>query len=245
MKENQVVLISGGSQGIGKAVTKAFAAGGSTVIFLGRDEEKGKRAEQEMIKETGSELIKFLKADVSSFQEADVSVKKVLDEYGKVDVLVNNAGITKDNLILRLTEEDWDAVIDTNLKSCFNLIKPAIRSMLRMRGGSIVNISSVVGIGGNAGQVNYAASKSGMIGLTKSLAKEVARKNVTVNCVAPGFIETAMTDGLDEEQRQKVLLQIPLHRFGKPQEVADAVLFLASARYITGQVLVVDGGMIM
>jgi len=245
MSGDQVVLISGGSQGIGKAIATVFAKQGSATVFLGKDSVKGKRIAEEIAQETGNSFVEFISADVSSFQEAESAVKKVLDKYQKVDVLVNNAGITRDNLVLRLTEEDWDTVLDTNLKSCFNLVKPVIRSMLKMKKGSIVNISSVIGLCGNSGQMNYAASKAGMIGLTKALAKEVARKNITVNCVAPGFIETPMTDRLSEEQRQAALEQVPLNRFGKPEEIAEAVRFLVSARYITGQVLVVDGGMIM
>jgi 3-oxoacyl-[acyl-carrier protein] reductase len=241
----EVVLISGGSQGIGRAIVSVMARRGAVTIFLGRNREKGERVAEEVREETQNPAVFFMEVDVSSFQEAEAAVKRVLEEHHKIDVLVNNAGITCDNLLLRMTEEDWDVVLDTNLKSCFNLAKPVIRSMLKERKGSIVNISSVVGITGNPGQLNYAASKAGMIGLTKALAKEVARKNVTVNCIAPGFIETAMTEELNEAQKKAALEQIPLGRFGKPEEIAEAVQFLATSKYITGQVLVVDGGMIM
>jgi 3-oxoacyl-[acyl-carrier protein] reductase len=186
-------------------------------------------------------------ANVSVGDEVSEVVKKALDTYGKVDILVNNAGVTKDNLLALMPESDWDDVLSTNLKSVFLFIKACARPMIKQRGGAIINITSVIGITGNAGQANYAASKAGMIGLTKSAAKELAKRNIRVNAIAPGFIKTRMTDKLPADVQQKVLEQIPLARLGEPKEIADVAVFLASetSRYITGQVLVVDGGLVI
>ena len=185
--------------------------------------------------------------DVADFAKTEEMIQSLIKEYGRIDILVNNAGITRDNLVMKMSEEDFDRVLDTNLKSCFNTIKHMYRQFLKQKSGRIINISSVVGVSGNAGQANYAASKAGIIGLTKSMAKELASRNITVNAIAPGYIETEMTDAMPESAKEQVLSTIPFKRGGKPQDVANAVVFLASdmASYITGQVLHVDGGMVM
>mgnify|MGYP000803541777 CR=1 FL=1 len=241
----KVALITGASYGIGMAIAKAMAANGATIVFNDIKQElvdKGLAA----YKEAGVEAHGYV-CDVTDEDAVQAMVKQIAQEVGVVDILVNNAGITRDNLILRLTEQDFEAVLDTNLKSAFLCCKEAARRMVRQRYGRIVNLSSVVALRGNAGQTNYAASKAGLIGLTKSLARELAARNVTVNAVAPGFIDTDMTAVLPEAVRTGMTQGIPAGRAGQPEDVAQAVAFFAAEQssYLTGQVLCVDGGMAM
>ncbi|MBM3278172.1 MAG: 3-oxoacyl-[acyl-carrier-protein] reductase [Candidatus Handelsmanbacteria bacterium] len=239
-------LVTGGSRGIGRAIALRLAAEGADVAICARQLE----AAQAVAAELEALGVKALArpADVAQAAQAGPLIQAVLAEWGKLDILVNNAGITRDNLLLRMSEEEWDAVLDTNLKGAFNCSKAAARAMIQARSGRIINISSVVGLLGNAGQANYAASKAGLCGFTKSLARELASRNITANVVAPGLVpETGMTGGLDEKAVEKLLSQVPLGRPGLPEDVAHSVAFLASdqAAYITGQVLCVDGGMVM
>lgn len=240
----KVALITGGSRGIGAAIALRFAEEGASVAFTYRSSsEKAKAVEAEL--EAKGVQAKGYQSDAGSFEQAEQLVKSVLEDFGKIDVLINNAGITRDNLMLRMTEDQWDEVIATNLKSIFNLTKQVVRPMMKNRGGSIINMSSIVGITGNAGQANYAASKAGIIGFSKSIAKEMGSRNLRCNVIAPGFIETDMTDELDEKTKADYLTNIPLKRLGKSQEIADACVFLASdmSTYVTGQVLSVCGGL--
>ncbi len=243
--EGRVAVVTGGAKGIGRAVTRALAAGGAKVVVSGRDEA----ALEEMcaeVKRDGGEAI-AAQADVASEADADALCQKTVQTFGKAEILINNAGVTKDGLLLRMSDADWDRVLDTNLKGAFHCIRAFARPMVKQRWGRIVNVSSVIGLIGNAGQANYAASKAGLIGLTKAVAKELASRHITVNAVAPGFIDTAMTDALNEKAREVLLSQIPMGRLGTPEDVAKAVAFLCSedAGYVTGQVLTVDGGMVM
>ena len=246
----QNAIVTGGTRGIGRAIVKAFLLEGARVAFFGTKLESAQAAAKELAAECcvpETQVVGYA-CDIKDTKAVQEAFDSVLAEFGnKLDILVNNAGITKDNLVMRLPEEDWDAVIDTDLKGVYNCIRAAVRPMLKARSGHIVNISSVVGIMGNAGQANYAAAKAGVIGLTKSVARELASRSITVNAVAPGFVQTAMTDVLSEAVKEKLIPQIPLGRIAQPKEIADAVLFLASpaAAYITGQVLSVDGGMAM
>jgi len=243
----RVVLVTGGTAGIGKAIAAKFAAADAEVIIFGTNEERGNAAALEIAALGGSGSITFLRVDVADHIAVKTAIDQQLEKHGKVDVLVNNAGITRDQLLMKMTEEDWDTVMDVNVKSCYNTCHALVRSMIKQRQGSIINISSVVGLMGNAAQVNYASSKAAMEGFTKALARELAARSINVNCIAPGFIVTQMTDALNDKQKDATLQKIPLGRFGACEEVADAVLFLASskAKYITGQVLAVDGGMAM
>jgi len=243
-KEN-VVIVTGSSRGIGKAIALAFAKEGASVVVSGRNKENLKDVVNE-IKATGSKVLS-VEADVAKVDDAKNLIEKTLEEFGQLDVLVNNAGITRDNLLLRLSEDDWDAVLDTNLKGAFNCIKASTKPMMKKRSGVIINITSVVGQTGNAGQVNYSASKAGMIGLTKSVAKELSARNIRANAVAPGFIETDMTSELPEKAKEELISSIPLAKLGNVENVADLVLFLSSskAEYITGQIINVDGGMVI
>ncbi|MDX1904036.1 MAG: 3-oxoacyl-[acyl-carrier-protein] reductase [Thermonemataceae bacterium] len=241
--ENKVALITGASKGIGRAIAEKFAEQGAKVAFTYLSSvEKGLALENDL-KAKGVEA-KGYRSDASNYQQAEELVNEVLKDFGKIDILVNNAGVTQDGLLMRMTEEHWDKVININLKSVFNLTKAIIKPMMKAKYGSIINITSVVGIRGNAGQANYAASKAGIIGFTKSVALELGSRNIRSNAVAPGFIETEMTEDLGN--KAEWLEQIPLKRGGKAQEVADACVFLASdmSNYITGQVLQVDGGML-
>jgi 3-oxoacyl-[acyl-carrier protein] reductase len=239
------VLVTGGTRGIGRAIVEAFAEAGARVAFTYRSSTDAAEALVDALEDAGTDALS-LQGDVADFDVAQSHVDAVLDRWDTLDVLVNNAGITRDGLMLRLKEEDWDAVLDTNLKGVFNFSKAAYRPMMRS-GGSIINISSVVGTTGNAGQTNYAASKAGIVGFSKSLAKELGSRDVTVNVVAPGYVQTDMTDELDEETRETILDAVPLDRLAEPAEIAEAVLFLASpaADYITGHVLHVNGGLSM
>lgn len=244
--ENKVVLITGASRGIGRSIAAECVKQGAKVAFTYLSSaEKAKALENELTAEGG--VAKGFKSDASDFDQAQQLVEEVVKEFGTVDVLVNNAGITRDTLLMRMTEEQWDEVINTNLKSAFNLTKAVIRPMLKARAGSIINMSSVVGVSGNAGQANYAASKAGLIGFTKSVAQELGSRNIRCNAIAPGFIETEMTGALDEKVVQEWRDSIPLKRGGTPEDVANLTVFLASemSAYITGQTINVCGGMLM
>ncbi len=243
---NKKAIVTGGTRGIGRAIVKELASNGCNVVFTYFSSDT---AAQELEKELSTDSVKVFgfKADASSFASAEETVKFAQEKLGGVDILVNNAGITKDTLLLRMSESDFDAVINSNLKSVFNYTKAVLKPMIGQRYGKIVNISSVVGIIGNPGQANYVASKAGVIGFTKSNAKELASRNINVNAVAPGFISTDMTEKLNDQQREAILSNVPLKRLGLPEDVAKTVLFLAGpdSDYITGQVLTVDGGMVM
>ncbi len=241
--DNKVAIVTGGSRGIGEAIVRRFAAQGATVAFTYLSSSTKADALVEELSENGY-TVKAYQSDAASFTSAEALIGEVVKDFGSLDILVNNAGITKDNLLLRMTEEMWDSVIDSNLKSVFNLTKHAMKHMMR-KGGSIINMSSVVGIFGNAGQSNYSASKAGIIGFTKSIAKEMGARNVRSNVIAPGYIETEMTHVLDEKVKEAFLNGIPLKRMGKGEEVADACVFLASdmSAYVNGQVISVCGGL--
>jgi len=237
--KEKIVLVTGGSRGIGKAIAESFAAEGATVIVTYKNAIDEKYFD--------SKRIKHFQCDVADMKSVQGVVENILKEFSKIDVLVNNAGITKDGLLMRMSEEDWDIVLDTNLKGVFNMTKAVTRSMMSKRYGKVINITSVVGIIGNAGQSNYAASKAGVIGFTKSVAKELASRSININAVAPGFIETEMTGKLSEEVKQNYLNMIPFKKFGSGIDISKAVMFLASddSGYITGQTLCVDGGIVM
>ena len=242
--ENKTALITGAARGIGRAIALKYASEGANVAFSDIViDENADSLVKEM--ETFEVKAKAYTADAASFQDCEKLVKDVLADFGNIDILVNNAGITRDNLLLRMSETDWDLVIKVNLKSIFNMTKAIQRSMLKQRHGSIINMSSVVGISGNPGQSNYAASKAGLIGFTKSIAQELGSRNIRCNAIAPGFIETAMTNRLPEDVRDSWIRDIPLKRAGKPEDVANIALFLASglSSYVTGQVISVCGGM--
>jgi 3-oxoacyl-[acyl-carrier protein] reductase len=242
-------IITGGTAGIGKAIALLYAQNGADIAIFGTNAERAEQTLKELEAHRIDTEQKFSAhlMNVANFKEVEGAIQKILSDWGKVDILVNNAGITRDNLLMRMSEEDWDLVLDVNLKSVYNTCRSLARSMMKARSGSIINISSVIGLTGNAGQVNYAASKSGMIGLTKSLAKELASRNVRANCIAPGYIETQMTEGLSEQIKGQILANIPLGRIGNPLDIAQAALYLASdlSSYVTGQVITVDGGMVM
>ena len=244
--ENQVVLVTGGSRGIGKSVALACAREGARVIINYAGNVKAAEETVKEISDLGQKCL-AVQADVSKLADVERLIEEATAEFGKIDVLVNNAGITRDGLLMRMKEEDWDAVIETNLKGVFLCTKAVIRGMMKQRTGRIINMTSVVGVMGNAGQANYAAAKAGVIGFTKSTAKELASRGITVNAIAPGFIHSDMTAILPESVKEEMVKAIPIGRMGEADEVADTVLFLASnsARYITGQVIHVDGGMVM
>ena len=243
--KDKVVVVTGGNRGIGKAIALKLAKEGAFVAICGTNEAT--------LKETVLEIEKLgvksfqMKVDVSKGPEVDLFVKAVLETFGKVDVLVNNAGITKDNLLLRMSEQEWDDVLNVNLKSAFLMTKYFVKSMMKARQGKIINITSIVGVRGNAGQANYAASKAGIIGLTKTTAREFSSRNITCNAIAPGFIQTDMTHALGEQAKEALLKEIPLGFLGETSDIANVVAFFASddSRYITGQVVCVDGGMVI
>jgi 3-oxoacyl-[acyl-carrier protein] reductase len=244
--EGKNALVTGASRGIGREIALELARQGANVAVNYAGSEKMANDVVAEIKSLGRKAI-AVQADVADGDSVSTMMKQVVEQFGTIDILVNNAGITRDNLLMRMKEEDWDAVIDTNLKGVFLCTKAVTRQMMKQRSGRIINISSIVGVGGNAGQANYVAAKAGVIGLTKTTAKELASRGITVNAVAPGFITTDMTDQLNEDVKAEMLKQIPLARLGEPQDIAKVVVFLASedSRYMTGQTLHVDGGMIM
>ena len=244
--DNKVAVVTGASRGIGRAIASRLAAGGASVVVNYRSQEEAARRVVEAIESAGG-IASAIQADVSLYHDAERLIRSSLEAYGPVAILVNNAGVTRDGLIMRMSEPDWDAVLDTNLKGAFNCIKAVIRPMMKQRYGRIVNISSVGGLAGNPGQANYSAAKAGLIGLTKAVAKEVGSRNITCNAVAPGLIETDMTTVLPEELRQQLINLTPLGRPGQTEDIAHAVAFLTSdqASFITGQVLSVDGGLVM
>lgn len=242
----KVALVTEASRGIGRAIALKLAAEGAAVVINYHGSmEKAKEVKAEIESDGG--IAEIMQCNVADYQATEAMIRKVTDDFGRLDILVNNAGITRDGLLMKMSEEDYDTVLDTNLKGTFHCIRFAARQMLRQRGGRIINLSSVSGILGNAGQANYSASKAGVIGLTKSAARELASRGITVNAVAPGFIETEMTAVLSEEVKKASAAQIPLGYFGKPEDIAKTVAFLASddAAYITGQVIQVDGGMVI
>ncbi len=241
--KNEIVVVTGATRGIGKAIALAFAKEEAEVILIGRNQDALKDLSDE-IKNAGLSCDYFA-CDVANSQNVQETVNKILDKYKSVDILVNNAGITRDNLLLRMSESDWDDVLNTNLKGVFNFTKAVSRAMLKAKKGKIISIASIIGITGNAGQANYAASKAGLIGFTKSVARELASRGITANAIAPGYIETEMTGQLKDELKAEILKNIPLGRLGTVEDVANISLFLASkeADYITGQTIVVDGGM--
>lgn len=242
----KVALVTGGSRGIGTAIVEKLVKNGAKVAFTYLNSPEKAQELADRLNSTGAD-VRAYQSDASNHQQSKELIQQIVTDFGSLDILINNAGITKDNLIMRMTEEQWDQVINVNLKSAFNLCKYAVTQMMRQRSGSIINITSVVGIFGNAGQSNYSASKAGMIGFTKSIAKEVASRNIRCNAIAPGFIETEMTHVLDEKTKENFLKNIPLGRLAQGSEVADVVLFLASEQssYMTGQVLSVCGGLNM
>ncbi|MFH1633971.1 MAG: 3-oxoacyl-[acyl-carrier-protein] reductase [Chloroflexota bacterium] len=244
--EGRVALVTGASRGIGRTIAELLAKRGANVALADRQFELAKTAAQEIAAETGQKII-AVEVDVSNFEQTQAIAKAITKELGQIDILVNNAGITRDDLLMRMKESDWDDVININLKGAWNCSKAVIRGMMKNRYGRIVNISSVSGQAGQAGQTNYSASKAGLIGFTKALAREVASRGVTVNGVAPGFIPTTLTVDLPDELKDQIIAATPMGRMGKPEEVAAAVAFLASdeASYITGQIIGVDGGMVM
>ncbi|MCX0397513.1 3-oxoacyl-[acyl-carrier-protein] reductase [Clostridium perfringens] len=246
MLKDKVAIVTGGTRGIGRAIALKLADYGANIVINYRNSDKEAEELKAILEEKGVKVL-TVKCDISNFEDSKNLMDKCKEVFGKIDILVNNAGITKDTLIMRMKEEDFDNVIDVNLKGTFNCAKHASAIMLKQRFGKIINMTSVVGIAGNAGQVNYAASKAGVIGLTKSLAKELGSRGITVNAVAPGFINTDMTASLSEKVKEEASKNIPLKRLGDPEDVANLVGFLASdaANYITGQVINVDGGMVM
>lgn len=246
MLKGKAALVTGASRGIGSEIAKRFAAEGAEVIInFNGSKDRAEKVKREI--EAAGGAAALYQWDVSDYGACETAMQAIIKEYGRLDILVNNAGITRDGLLMKMSEEDFDSVISTNLKGAFHTIRFASRQMLRQKSGRIINISSVSGIAGNAGQANYAAAKAGLIGLTKTAAKELASRGITVNAIAPGFIDTEMTAGLSDKIREMAAAQIPLGAFGKPEDVAAAAAFLASeeAGYITGQVLHVDGGMVM
>ncbi len=244
--EGKVAIVTGGANGIGRAISLALSAQGATVVVNYNSSETLAISLQEEIKSQGQECL-IVQANIGLFEQATALVEAAVSQFGHVDILVNNAGITKDNLIMRMSEDDFDSVIETNLKGAWNMSKLVSRYMTKQRSGKIVNITSVSGLVGNAGQTNYSASKAGLVGLTMSLAKELAKRNINVNAIAPGFIETAMTGKLPEEVVSKFIENIPLSKLGQVEDIAATVLFLVSehSKYITGQVIRVDGGLVM
>ena len=242
---NQIAVVTGAGRGIGRAIALAFAAEGADVVCVSRTAENAEKVAAE-VRAQGQRAWAHA-VDVADSGGVTAAAEQILAETTRVDILVNNAGITRDGLLMRMSDADWDAVLNTNLKGAFHFTRALARSFIRQRSGRIINVASVIGLMGNAGQCNYAASKAALLGFTKSVARELASRGITVNALAPGFVETDMTGGLTEELKANILRQVPLGRFGQPEDIAQAAVFLASpgARYVTGQVLVVDGGMVM
>jgi 3-oxoacyl-[acyl-carrier protein] reductase len=242
---NQVAVITGAGRGIGRAIALKFASEGAEIVCVSRTAENAEKVAGE-VRALGRKAW-ALAVDVADAAAVNAAAEKILAEAGRVDILVNNAGVTRDGLLMRMSDEDWDTVLDTNLKGAFLFTKAFSRALIKQRSGRIINVSSVIGLIGNAGQANYAASKAGLIGFTKSVARELASRNITANVLAPGFIETDMTSGIHEPLRATILKQIPMNSLGHPEDIANAALFLAGpgARYVTGQILTVDGGMVM
>lgn len=240
--KDKTVIVTGGAKGIGKAIALKFASEGANIVLNYRS-----TSPEEVKNEIEAMGVKCItvQADVSKTDEAQKLADAAIAEFGGIDVLINNAGITRDTLLMRMSEDDFDAVIETNLKGCFNMIKAVNKTMMKKRSGAIINMSSVIGLAGNVGQVNYAASKAGVLGITYSVAKELASRNITCNAIAPGMIATDMTDALSDKMKEQILEGIPLKRFGQPEEIAETALFLAKSKYITGQVITVDGGMVI
>ncbi|MFH1191290.1 MAG: 3-oxoacyl-[acyl-carrier-protein] reductase [Candidatus Omnitrophota bacterium] len=243
--KDKVAIVTGGARGIGQAIAMTFAQEGADIVVADVNLEIAQKTASEIVSLGRKALA--LEMDVTNYLLVEAGINKILDKMGKVDILVNNAGITKDNLVLRMSQTEWDAVINVNLKGTFNCIKAVSRPMVKQRSGRIISIASIIGLMGNPGQANYAASKAGIIALTKTIAKELASRNINANAVAPGFIQTEMTASLPEEIKKKMLEAIPLAKLGTPQDVANLCLFLASdeSSYITGQVITIDGGMVM
>ena len=246
MLSGKTAVVTGASRGIGRAIAHEFARQGAQVVINYNGSEAKALELKELIESEGGKAV-IMKCNVANYEECEKFFQDIIEQFGQIDILVNNAGITRDGLLMKMSEEDFDAVIDLNLKGTFHCMKFVTRHMLKKRQGRIINISSVSGVAGNAGQANYAASKAGVIGLTKSAARELASRNITVNAIAPGFIDTDMTKELTDKVKEGAVSQIPLSRFGKPEDIAYAAAFLASERaaYVTGQVLHVDGGMVM
>jgi 3-oxoacyl-[acyl-carrier protein] reductase len=244
--ENQVAIVTGAGRGIGHAIALRLANEGARVASVSRSESNAQRTAAE-INATRADAARAYAVDVADHAAVQAVAARILDDFGRVDILINNAGVTRDGLSMRMSIEDWDTVVDTNLRGAFSFAQAVMRSMIKQRSGRIINISSVTGLTGNAGQANYAASKAGLIGLTKTLARELASRGITVNAVAPGFIMTDMTDVLSDQVKEAILSKIPLGKFGEGADIAAAVAFLAApeAKFITGQVLTVDGGMVM
>ena len=247
--KGKTALITGGTAGIGKAIASLYVQHGANVLIWGTNPERAHQTLQELdaLKTDPSQKIASFLVNVGKTQEVDACMEKILKEFGPIEILVNNAGITRDNLLMKMSEEDWDLVLEVNLKSIYNTCKALVRPMMKARKGVVINITSVVGLMGNAGQANYAASKAGMIGFTQSLAKELGSRGIRANCIAPGYIETQMTESLGGPVKEALIAKIPMGRIGHPNDIAHAALFLASdlASYITGQVLTVDGGMLI
>ncbi|MEX0602372.1 MAG: 3-oxoacyl-[acyl-carrier-protein] reductase [Bacteroidota bacterium] len=244
--QDSVALVTGGSRGIGRAIALALATRGAHVAITYKSNTAAAQEVVDAIRGMGRKALAF-QSDAANFSESSSVVEGVVKEFQRLDILVNNAGITRDTLLLRMTEQDWDDVLDTNLKSAFNFSKAACKPMMGQRSGRIINISSIAGVAGNPGQANYASAKAGMIGLTKTLAKELASRNIRVNAVAPGFVDTEMTEKLTTQQKEALLAMVPMKRTAKPEEIADVVVFLAgpASGYVTGQVICVDGGLVM
>lgn len=245
--KDRIAIITGGSAGIGKAIALKFAEHGAKVNILAKTPDKGQQAVEEIRQAYPQAIVEFWPVDVANTDAVKSTIDQISQKHGVVDILVNNAGITRDQLLMKMTEEEWDHVLDVNAKSCFNTSRSVVRGMMKARRGKIINVTSVVGLTGNAGQGNYAASKAAIVGFTKALAKELGPRNIAVNCIAPGFILTDMTAKMPDTWKETQIQLIPLGRAGQPEEIANGALFLASGLgdYVTGQVLVVDGGMVM
>lgn len=246
--QNRFAIVTGGNAGIGKAIALKYAEAGARVAIFGTNIERGQQTAAEINQTVNQpDAVHFFQVDVSKTAPVEEAIKQVLALFGKVDILVNNAGITRDQLLMKMTEEDWDVVVDVNVKSCYNTCHALVRPMMKARYGKIINMTSVIGLIGNTGQANYAASKAAIIGFSKALAKELASRNICVNCIAPGYIDTLMTAGLDSSQKDAIISKIPMGRIGTPNDIAHLACFLASdlSNYITGQTFTVDGGMVM